>query len=104
MTTTEIAAAREVIAKATPGPWESTDGCAVFADGMNLIADTFASGGDHPGQPAMFMPWSQPQCQRNARFVAYARSALPAALDALEAAPHRSRVCILALEPSPRQR
>lgn len=60
---------------ATTGPWEATDGCAVFADGMNLIADTFSSGGDHPGADHILMPWPQPQCATNAAFIAAANPA-----------------------------
>lgn len=83
---------RELASEATPGPWTGTEGCAVFADGLSLIADTFCSATDHPNGITVFMPWSQPQCAANAAFIA---AACPATVIAL-----LDRIAILERDPS----
>lgn len=82
-TARQIAAeAREDEKSAVPAPWLGTDGCAVFADGMNFIADTFTSGGESPIEA----PWTQPQCVRNAAAIARMRNRNASAAEQLEAA------------------
>lgn len=74
----------ELAAAATPGPWIGTDGCAVFADGYNLIADAFGE--------TVRAPWSQPQCVANAAFIAAAREAVPVLVSEIETL--RDMLCV----------
>lgn len=72
-----MAELRRLAEAAVPGPWFSTDGCCVFADGYNGIADAFALNKDHPNGETIDCPWPHEQCQTNARFIAAARTAVP---------------------------
>lgn len=72
---TETTKLRELCENATPGPWFTTsDTCIIYAElgsrAESHIADAFDG-----------TPWSDAQCQHNARFLAASRTALPALLD-----------------------
>lgn len=82
MTPTEIKAAREAIAKATPGPWTAdvwieTDGNGWRATGPHH-EDQSHDHGSEPGCP------DEQAAQTDAAFIALARQALPDALEEIE--------------------
>jgi|HubBroStandDraft_6_1064221.scaffolds.fasta_scaffold102241_2 hypothetical protein len=59
--------------KRVSNDWFATDGCAVFADGHQLIADTYCGHSGHGNGQPMKAPWSQTQCRVHAEVIARSR-------------------------------